>query len=71
MAAKIVEGKRVADHVTAIVVPGSRPVKSAAEALGLDKIFLEAGFEWRDPGCSHVSGYEPRQGADRCPLCID
>ena len=59
VAAKIVEGKRVADHVTAIVVPGSRPVKSAAEALGLDKIFLEAGFEWRDPGCSMCLGMNP------------
>lgn len=58
-AAKYVEGKKIAPHVTAIVVPGSRPVKTAAEALGLDKIFLEAGFEWRDPGCSMCLGMNP------------
>jgi 3-isopropylmalate/(R)-2-methylmalate dehydratase large subunit len=51
-AARIVEGKRVASSVKAMVVPGSGPVKSQAESEGLDKIFLEAGFEWRDPGCS-------------------
>ncbi|MGT2741724.1 3-isopropylmalate dehydratase large subunit [Streptococcus plurextorum] len=59
IAAKIIQGKKVADGVTAIVVPGSRPVKRAAEALGLDKIFLEAGFEWRDPGCSMCLGMNP------------
>lgn len=58
-AAKFVKGKKIAPHVTAIVVPGSRPVKIAAEALGLDKIFLEAGFEWRDPGCSMCLGMNP------------
>lgn len=56
VAAKYVKGKKVAPSVTAIVVPGSRPVKRAAEKLGLDKIFLEAGFEWRDPGCSMCLG---------------
>ncbi|MET3558987.1 3-isopropylmalate/(R)-2-methylmalate dehydratase large subunit [Streptococcus rupicaprae] len=56
LAAKFVQGKKIADHVTAIVVPGSRPVKRAAEAEGLDKIFLAAGFEWRDPGCSMCLG---------------
>lgn len=59
LAAKIVKGKKVADQVTAIVVPGSRPVKRAAEKLGLDKVFLEAGFEWRDPGCSMCLGMNP------------
>ncbi|MBI1237760.1 MAG: 3-isopropylmalate dehydratase large subunit [Alphaproteobacteria bacterium] len=51
-AAKIVEGKRVAASVGAMVVPGSGLVKEQAEQEGLDKIFLAAGFEWREPGCS-------------------
>jgi len=51
-AAAIAKGRRVADGVQAIVVPGSGPVKAQAEAEGLDKIFIDAGFEWRLPGCS-------------------
>lgn len=51
-AAEIAKGHKVASHVQAIVVPGSGPVKAQAEAEGLDKIFIEAGFEWRLPGCS-------------------
>ena len=51
-ACKVVEGKKVHPTVKAIVVPGSASVKRAAEAEGLDKIFLEAGFEWRETGCS-------------------
>jgi len=51
-AAKIAEGTRVAEGVTAIAVPGSYHVKVQAEKEGLDKIFLDAGWEWRDPGCS-------------------
>ena len=51
-AAKIVAGKTVHDGVAAMVVPGSGLVKEQAEAEGLDKIFLAAGFEWREPGCS-------------------
>ncbi|QKV19966.1 3-isopropylmalate dehydratase large subunit [Oricola thermophila] len=51
-AAKVVEGKKVADSVSAMVVPGSGLVKEQAEAEGLDRIFIEAGFEWREPGCS-------------------
>ncbi|MBG2803622.1 3-isopropylmalate dehydratase large subunit [Proteus sp. WDL240414] len=51
-AAEIAKGHKVASHVQAIVVPGSGPVKTQAEAEGLDKIFIEAGFEWRLPGCS-------------------
>jgi 3-isopropylmalate/(R)-2-methylmalate dehydratase large subunit len=50
--AKMVEGKRVADSVNAMVVPGSGLVKFQAEAEGLDKILKAAGFEWREPGCS-------------------
>jgi 3-isopropylmalate/(R)-2-methylmalate dehydratase large subunit len=58
-AAGIVQGRRVADGVRAMVVPGSYPVKLAAEAEGLDRIFLEAGFEWREPGCSMCLGMNP------------
>lgn len=51
-AAKVVKGKKVHESVTAIVVPGSQKVKKQAEEEGLHHIFLEAGFEWRDSGCS-------------------
>ncbi len=52
-AAKVANGKKVADSVKlALVVPGSGLVKQQAEQEGLDKIFIEAGFEWREPGCS-------------------
>ena len=51
-AAKIIKGKKIADHVDAMVVPGSGLVKQQAEAEGIDKVFIEAGFEWREPGCS-------------------
>ncbi len=50
--AKVVKGKRVASHVSAMIVPGSGLVKEQAESEGLDRIFVEAGFEWREPGCS-------------------
>ncbi|MBM6593983.1 3-isopropylmalate dehydratase large subunit [Microvirga pudoricolor] len=50
--AKVVEGKRVAESVSAMIVPGSGIVKMHAEAEGLDKIFKAAGFDWREPGCS-------------------
>ena len=51
-AAAVVKGRRVADGVVALVVPGSKWIKQAAEAQGLDRIFSEAGFEWRGAGCS-------------------
>ncbi|HEU0094983.1 MAG TPA: aconitase family protein, partial [Rhizomicrobium sp.] len=51
-AAVIAKGRKVSPGVNAIVVPGSGLVKNQAEEEGLDKVFLEAGFEWRDPGCS-------------------
>lgn len=51
-AAKMIEGKRVARGVEALVVPGSARVKRQAEAEGLDKIFQDSGFQWRQPGCS-------------------
>jgi len=51
-AAKILKGKKIAKHIKAMVVPGSGLVKQQAEEEGLDKVFKEAGFEWREPGCS-------------------
>jgi 3-isopropylmalate/(R)-2-methylmalate dehydratase large subunit len=52
-AAAIAKGRRVAEGVRALVVPGSGLVKHQAEEEGLDRVFLEAGFEWREPGCSN------------------
>ena len=51
-AARVVEGRRVADGIQALVVPGSGLIKLQAEEEGLDRVFLDAGFEWREPGCS-------------------
>ena len=51
-AAKILKNKKIANHISAIVVPGSGLVKEQAEQEGLDKIFINSGFEWREPGCS-------------------
>ena len=51
-AAQIIKGKKVASHVNAMVVPGSGLVKQQAEEEGIDKIFINAGFDWREPGCS-------------------
>jgi 3-isopropylmalate/(R)-2-methylmalate dehydratase large subunit len=58
-AATIAKGRRVADGVRALVVPGSGIVKQQAEAEGLDRILLEAGFEWREAGCSMCLGMNP------------
>ncbi|KAG1375631.1 hypothetical protein G6F60_002368 [Rhizopus arrhizus] len=67
-AAAIVKGKRVADWVDAMVVPGSGLVKLQAEREGLDKIFQEAGFDWREAGCSMCLGMNPDQlqPGERC-----
>ena len=59
MAAEIVKGRKVAPWVRAMVVPGSQIVKYQAERLGLDKIFKDAGFEWRNSGCSMCLGMNP------------
>jgi 3-isopropylmalate/(R)-2-methylmalate dehydratase large subunit len=58
-AARVVRGHRVAGHVKALVVPGSQSVSRAAEALGLDEVFRQAGFEWRGAGCSMCLGMNP------------
>ena len=61
-AAQIVKGKTIAENILeAIVVPGSGLVKEQAESEGLDKVFIEAGFVWRDPGCSMCLGMNPDQ----------
>ena len=64
-AAKVVRGYQAADRVSAMVVPGSGLVKKQAEAEGLDKIFLAAGLEWREPGVQHVPGDESRPARTR------
>ena len=51
-AAQIIKGKKIAQHINAMVVPGSGLVKQQAEEEGIDKIFKESGFDWREPGCS-------------------
>jgi 3-isopropylmalate/(R)-2-methylmalate dehydratase large subunit len=51
-AASLMRGRKVAPGLRVLVVPGSRKVKTEAEALGLDRVFIEAGAEWRQPGCS-------------------
>jgi 3-isopropylmalate/(R)-2-methylmalate dehydratase large subunit len=67
-ASNAVKGKKVSSNVKAMVVPGSQQVKIAAEKLGLDKIFMNAGFEWREPGCSMCLGMNPDilQAGERC-----
>jgi len=67
-AARVAKGHRVDPKVRAMVVPGSQAVKHAAEREGLDKIFAEAGFEWRESGCSMCLGMNPDilQPGERC-----
>jgi 3-isopropylmalate/(R)-2-methylmalate dehydratase large subunit len=67
-AAQVIRGHRVSTSVRAMVVPGSQTVKRAAESEGLDQIFLEAGFEWRESGCSMCLGMNPDilQPGERC-----
>jgi len=67
LAAKVLQGRKVAPGVAAIVVPGSMQVRAAAEAQGLDRIFVDAGFEWRASGCSlcAYNGSDSFRGAKR------
>jgi 3-isopropylmalate/(R)-2-methylmalate dehydratase large subunit len=58
-AAEVIKGRKVADTVSAMVVPGSAQVKIQAEAEGLDKLFIDAGFDWRSAGCSMCLGMNP------------
>jgi 3-isopropylmalate/(R)-2-methylmalate dehydratase large subunit len=66
--AKYLRGKRVADGVRALAVPGSMEVARAAISEGLDQVFREAGFEWREPGCSMCIAINPDQlrGGEVC-----
>ena len=61
IAAELLKGRKIANNVSAMVVPGSGLVKEQAEKEGLDKIFKDAGFEWREPGCSMCLGMNPDQ----------
>lgn len=61
LAASVIDGHRVDPRLRALVVPGSQRVKAQAEAEGLDKIFSEAGFDWREAGCSMCLGMNPDQ----------
>jgi 3-isopropylmalate/(R)-2-methylmalate dehydratase large subunit len=67
-AAAIAKGRKVAAGVNAMVVPGSGLVKHQAEEEGLDRVFLEAGFEWREPGCSMCLAMNPDklEPGERC-----
>jgi len=67
-AARVVKGYRISSSVSALVVPGSYDVKKEAEREGLDRIFSEAGFEWREPGCSMCLGMNPDilEPGERC-----
>jgi 3-isopropylmalate/(R)-2-methylmalate dehydratase large subunit len=58
-AARIVRGRKVASHVQALVVPGSQAVRAAAEREGLDRVFIDAGFDWRGAGCSMCLAMNP------------
>ena len=67
-AAEVAKGRQVSDHISAMVVPGSGQVKLQAEAEGLDRIFKEAGFDWREAGCSMCLAMNPDKLApgERC-----
>jgi 3-isopropylmalate/(R)-2-methylmalate dehydratase large subunit len=67
-AARVAKGHRVNPNVRAMVVPGSQAIKHAAEQEGLDRVFLDAGFEWRESGCSMCLGMNPDilQPGERC-----
>jgi 3-isopropylmalate/(R)-2-methylmalate dehydratase large subunit len=58
-ASKVIKGQKISPHVKAMVVPGSQMVKKQAEEMGLDKIFINANFEWREAGCSMCLGMNP------------
>ena len=68
LAAEVARGRRVADGVYAMVVPGSAQIKAQAEEEGLDRVFTDAGFDWRVAGCSMCLGMNPDilQPGERC-----
>jgi len=67
-AAAVAKGRKVADSVSAMVVPGSGIIKRQAEAEGLDRIFMDAGFQWREAGCSMCLAMNPDklEPGERC-----
>jgi 3-isopropylmalate/(R)-2-methylmalate dehydratase large subunit len=65
VAAAVVRGRRVANGIAAMVVPGSTSVKREAEAVGLDRVFRDAGFFWGESGCSMCAGGNGDRGAPR------
>ena len=67
-ASEVIRGRKVSEHVYAMVVPGSNAIKRQAEAEGLDRIFKDAGFDWREAGCSMCLGMNPDilQPGERC-----
>jgi 3-isopropylmalate/(R)-2-methylmalate dehydratase large subunit len=67
-AAKVIRGYKISRDVQGLVVPGSQNVKQAAEREGLDRIFVDAGFEWRESGCSMCLGMNPDKlnAGERC-----
>ena len=67
-AAEVIKGRKVHDNVYAMVVPGSANIKAEAEAEGLDRVFIDAGFDWRVAGCSMCLGMNPDilQPGERC-----
>jgi 3-isopropylmalate/(R)-2-methylmalate dehydratase large subunit len=65
----VAKGRRIASNIRqALVVPGSGPVKAQAEREGLDRVFRDAGFQWREPGCSMCLGMNPDrlEAGERC-----
>ena len=70
-AADVVKGRKVAEGVYAMVVPGSMQVKSQAEKEGLDRVFTEAGFDWREAGCSMCLGMNPGHPSARRALRVN
>ena len=69
VAAEVAKGRKVAPTVNALVVPGSQAVKRQAEAEGLDEVFRQAGFEWRESGCSMCLGMNPGYPNARRAVC--
>jgi 3-isopropylmalate/(R)-2-methylmalate dehydratase large subunit len=67
-ASQVIQGRKVSDHVQAMVVPGSYAIKAQAEREGLDGIFKDAGFDWREAGCSMCLGMNPDilEPGERC-----
>ena len=70
-AAAVIRGRKIPESVTGLVVPGSSQVKAAAEAIGLDRIFKDAGFQWREVRMLHVPDARRRLRAARAALHLD